>query len=244
MGYLVLLDRNNDLFDVINGQQGLTTISIIVLSVLHYLSNVLKDEPFVADRIAELKSSYIVKRSSTKLIVEHKLTLNKNNNLVFTRLINNENLPLKGLKPTEILMRECFEYFNKQISTLNRNGEGLAAFVENIVNKIYFTRVIVTDELNAYKVFETLNSTGVKLSSTDLLKNYLFQIVDDAADDNKEEHIKIIDNKWSYISGRLENDDFPDYLRAYWNGRKRSLSKRIYTRQLKKKLMIQSQHLI
>lgn len=40
-----------------------------------------------------------------------------------------------------------------------------------------FTVITVTDELNACKVFETLNARGVRLSSTDLLKNYLFSLI-------------------------------------------------------------------
>lgn len=219
MGYLVLLSKSNDQYDIIDGQQRLTTISILILSVLDYLYNVLRDEPDVEERIKLLKESYIGKKSSINLTVEHKLTLNRNNTLIYNRLIGNENLP-KRLQPTEALMKNCFEYFYKQIVVLNLSGVKLASFVESITSKLYFTRITVTDELNAYKVFETLNSTGVKLSSTDLLKNYLFQLVDSENTIDKEEHLKILDDKWAYISTRLENDDFPDYLRAYWNGRK------------------------
>ena len=35
-----------------------------------------------------------------------------------------------------------------------------------------FIQITVEDELNAYTVFETLNSRGVELTSTDLLKNF------------------------------------------------------------------------
>ena len=40
-----------------------------------------------------------------------------------------------------------------------------------------FIQITVKDELNAYTVFETLNSRGVELTSTDLLKNFLFSLV-------------------------------------------------------------------
>jgi len=42
---------------------------------------------------------------------------------------------------------------------------------------LFFTVITVDDELNAYKVFETLNARGVKLSAPDLLKNYLFSVI-------------------------------------------------------------------
>jgi uncharacterized protein with ParB-like and HNH nuclease domain len=44
-------------------------------------------------------------------------------------------------------------------------------------DKLFFTVITVTDELNAYRVFETLNARGVRLSATDLLKNYLFSVL-------------------------------------------------------------------
>jgi uncharacterized protein with ParB-like and HNH nuclease domain len=44
-------------------------------------------------------------------------------------------------------------------------------------DRLFFTVITVTDELNAYKVFETLNARGVRLSATDLLKNYLFSVL-------------------------------------------------------------------
>jgi uncharacterized protein with ParB-like and HNH nuclease domain len=42
-----------------------------------------------------------------------------------------------------------------------------------------FTKIVVDNNLNAYKVFETLNARGVQLSTPDLLKNYLFSKVVD-----------------------------------------------------------------
>jgi uncharacterized protein with ParB-like and HNH nuclease domain len=48
--------------------------------------------------------------------------------------------------------------------------------IGNVARKTLFTTIFIGDELNAYKVFETLNARGVRLSSADLLKN-LFSIV-------------------------------------------------------------------
>ena len=53
----------------------------------------------------------------------------------------------------------------------------MARFVDGAVDRLFFTIITVTDELNAFKVFETLNARGVRLSATDLLKNYLFSVV-------------------------------------------------------------------
>ena len=76
-------------------------------------------------------------------------------------------------------MPECFYWYYERVKKEFPTGESLAAFVDGIVDKLFFTVVEVTDQLNAFKVFETLNARGVQLSASDLLKNYLFSVVDD-----------------------------------------------------------------
>ncbi len=49
--------------------------------------------------------------------------------------------------------------------------------IETMSDKLFFTVITVSDELNAYRVFETLNARGVRLLATDLFKNYLFSIL-------------------------------------------------------------------
>ncbi len=64
--------------------------------------------------------------------------------------------------------------------------------------------------------FETLNSRGVQLSSTDLLKNYLFYVLDQT--DNEYE-LKTLEERWDQIVSRLQDEKFPSFLRVHWNSR-------------------------
>ena len=43
---------------------------------------------------------------------------------------------------------------------IDASGKKLAAFLDGLVDKLFFTVITVTDELNAFKVFETLNAQG------------------------------------------------------------------------------------
>lgn len=79
------------------------------------------------------------------------------------------------------------------------------------------TVITVTDELNAYKVFETLNARGVRLSATDLLKNYLFSVLH--REGQHEHEMKSLENRWEAMVGRLGSESFPDFLRMHWNSR-------------------------
>jgi hypothetical protein len=56
-------------------------------------------------------------------------------------------------------------------------GLEIDRLIDTMSDRLFFTVITVTDELNAYKVFGTLNARGVRLSATDLLKNYLFWVL-------------------------------------------------------------------
>ena len=93
----------------------------------------------------------------------------------------------------------------------------LAQFVETISDKLFFTVITVADQLNAYKVFETLNARGVRLSATDLLKNYLFSVLARGQEALRE--MDELERRWEVIVDRLGSESFPDFLRMHWNSR-------------------------
>ena len=87
-------------------------------------------------------------------------------------------------------MRDAYFYFIEKIKNHVSNERdkslAIAKFIDDMAFKLFFTVFEVKDELNAYKVFETLNARGVKLSTTDLLKNYLYLTLSrNKVDDNE-----------------------------------------------------------
>ena len=68
-----------------------------------------------------------------------------------------------------------------------------------------------------YKVFETLNARGVRLSATDLLKNYLFSVLARGQEALRE--MDELERRWEVIVDRLGSESFPDFLRMHWNSR-------------------------
>lgn len=99
----------------------------------------------------------------------------------------------------------------------------MASFLDQLVDKLFFTVITVTDELNAFKVFETLNSRGVRLSATDLLKNYLFSLV--SSEETHGVELKALEERWEQIVGLLSRESFPEFLRVYWNSRNKLVRK-------------------
>ena len=220
MGYLVLQSSNNKQFDIIDGQQRLTTISILILAALAHLQNLVNkaiDPDKNQRRKDNLQNSYIGYVDPVSLIPRSKLELNRHNNRFYqTYLVPLEPIPVRGLNASEHQLRKAFNWFRDKIAVRSQqSGEAVAIFVDTIVDKLFFTAIAVTDELNAFKVFETLNSRGVRLSATDLLKNYLFSVI--ASGHTHETELKALEEKWERIVDELGSESFPDFLRVYWN---------------------------
>lgn len=228
MGYLVLQTSNNKEFQIIDGQQRLTTMSLLILSTLKCLKE-LVDSGIEAEnnlkRKNSLLNSYIEYADPVTLISNNKLKLNRNSDDYYKQhLVLLKELPLRNTNASEKHMRECFNWYYDRIKKEFNTGESLAAFIDNIVDKLFFTVIEVTDQLNAFKVFETLNARGVQLSSADLLKNYLFFVVDKTKPHISE--IEELENIWSKIVGKLGEQKFEDYLRYYWNSIHKSVGKK------------------
>ena len=229
MGYLVLQSQDKNSYDVIDGQQRLTTLSILVLAALRLLQKQVV-EGVQADenqrRINQIRQTYIGYLDPVTLVARSKLTLNRNNDSYYqTYLVPLRQLPARGFKASEHSMRKASDWFEKRISEFvrTRAGDGgdigveIAKLVEKISDGLFFTVITVTDELNAYKVFETLNSRGVRLSTTDLLKNYLFSVLQ--KDGGTDGDLEAMEERWQTIVGRLGEANFPDFLRVHWISR-------------------------
>jgi hypothetical protein len=231
MGYLVLQSSDSKNFDIIDGQQRLTTISVMILACLGQLQDLVTgnmDAANNARRKEQLQNSYIGYLDPVSLVPKSKLALNRHNNRFYqTYLVPLEKIPQRGLNASEHQLRKAFNWFKDKIRSrvgmTATSGKELAAFIDDLVDRLFFTVITVTDELNAFKVFETLNARGVRLSATDLLKNYLFSVI--SSQHTHETELKALEERWERIVGLLGSESFPEFLRVFWNSRNRLVRK-------------------
>ncbi len=92
-------------------------------------------------------------------------------------------------------------------------------------SQIEYRAATALDNINAYKVFETLNARGVQLSTPDLLKNHIFSTLSDN-DDVSDETLDMLDEDWSTIIAQLGQSNFTDFVRYHHNIQKQLTSKR------------------
>lgn len=223
MGYLVLQTQDNKIFSVIDGQQRLTTFSILTMAVLKSLQNLI-DADIEADRnqirMNNLRNSYIGYLDPVTLVSRPKLTLNRRNDAYYQNYI----VPLTKLprshQSSDRRLQNAFHFFCGKVTARfasDQKGSSHAKFLDDLTDRLFFTVITVNDELNAFTVFETLNARGVKLSPTDLLKNYLFSVVH--RDNPHRSETETLERRWEEINGKLGQEDFPDFLRVHWNSR-------------------------
>jgi hypothetical protein len=231
LGYLVLQSSDSKQFDIIDGQQRMTTLSVMILAGLAYLEDLIESDLDAADnqrRKEQLQNSYIGYLDPVSLVPRSKLSLNRHNNQFYqTYLVPLKRIPQRGLNSSEHQLRKAFGWFKEKIKTRlgsqATSGKDFAAFIDTLVDKLFFTVITVTDELNAFKVFETLNARGVRLSATDLLKNYLFSLI--STDEIHEAEVQALEDLWERIVGLLGSESFPEFLRLYWNSRHKLVRK-------------------
>lgn len=242
MGYLVLQSSDSKRFDIIDGQQRMTTISVMVLSALAYLQDLVDaklDADDNAKRKDQLRNSYIGYVDPVTLVPRSKLELNRHNNRFYqTYLVPLEKLPQRGLNASEHQLRKAFNWFKDRIRSrtgaVATSGREVAAFLDELVDKLFFTVITVTDELNAFKVFETLNARGVRLSATDLLKNYLFSVI--STPDTHESELKALEERWERIVGLMGSESLPEFLRVFWNSRNKLVRKSDLFKTIRKRI--------
>lgn len=197
MGYLVLQTSNTSELKIIDGQQRFTTITLIILAAIKSIQKLMDNGIETEDnkkRIEALKQTYIGNMDPVSLEYDNVLVLNRNNNAYYKDyIVKLGNLRVRNISYTEKLMKKCFEWYEKQLDSKYTSGKEYAQFIETLVENLYFTIIRVSDEMNAFRVFETLNARGVQLSSSDLLKNYLFSLVDNTSE--HQDRINTLDGK-------------------------------------------------
>jgi uncharacterized protein with ParB-like and HNH nuclease domain len=220
MGAIVLQSSHNSEreFTIIDGQQRLATLSLIAIAAIAKIQALIdreQDPEANRDRQEILKRTYLGDRDPRSLRYSSKLLLNQNNNDFYQSNLINLRQPknIRALPKSNQLIWQAFEYFSQQLETVQeviKTGETLATFMaDTIAKQLLFIQINVEDELNAYTVFETLNARGIELSSTDLLKNYLFSLFQGPDD------LAAAQRQWKTIINTVQMEKFPEFLRNY-----------------------------
>lgn len=151
--------------EVIDGQQRLTTVSLILLALAHALDA--EDEQSVAAAHRIVKD-YLLQDDDEDAGVEarYKLLLTKGDRDTFMRLVDRrETVP--GEAPRLI---DTYNFF---VDQLRRTTLPLTSVLRGIEKLLIVDIALEREHDNPQLIFESLNSTGLDLSQADLIRNYV-----------------------------------------------------------------------
>ncbi len=211
MGAFVTQQKDAEIL-IIDGQQRITTLSILALAILSSLKTLGETERFKL-----LFANYIGGTDPGSLKLYSKLALNANDDGFYqTHLVGlKPPINIRKLTDSQKKLWDAFEFFCDKIKSHPKlkSGQALSEFLNDFLAKrLMFILIRVQDEVSAYTVFETLNARGVELTTGDLLKNYLYAQVSRSPSD-----LAHVQDQWQIISQTVSAAAVPDFLRMYLN---------------------------
>lgn len=218
MGAVVVETEGDREFLVIDGQQRLATIGIFTLAIIRKLRRMAErgiDPDRNRERAQELRNRFIGEKDPASLVESSRLNLNETDDAFYQDYLVQLREPHnpRGLHRSGALLWKCFGYFSDRLEELHDvrdDGEALTTILsEAIARRLLFIRITVDDDFNAYTVFETLNARGLELTTTDLLKNYLFSKVTAPGD------LDALKRRWQSLLATVTQERFPDFLRYH-----------------------------
>lgn len=150
-------------FMIIDGQQRLTTLALLMIALRNYI----KDRPENLNLNYQQIDGMLLKNEYANGDERYKLLLTENDRDIFINLI--EDRPLSEIENQSRLVTN-YKFF---LDKINKKELSPAQIYESI-GKLQIVNITLDRTMDdAQAIFESLNSTGKALSSTDLIRNFL-----------------------------------------------------------------------
>ncbi len=183
---------------IIDGQQRLTTVSLLLLALNKLLNHQIlsSDDETIQLKIFE---EFLVNRFQNK-DSWFKLRLNKNDQKAYLALFSDDSEMVSGSNITN-----NFNYFYNRIQEQEISADELY----EALWKLEVIDIWLSEKDNAQLIFESLNSTGLALSEGDKIRNYILM---DLPMKQQEEYYEKYWNKTETFTGQNLSMFVRDYL--------------------------------
>lgn len=173
---------------IIDGQQRLTTITLLYLALYKFaMANNMEE------KATEINETILINRFVTEDSSKLKLKQTDVNAKAFKFLMA-ENESSNYSEYSRLI--ENFNYFAKQI---NRDNFKI---INDGLNRLLFVEIsLERGKDDPQRIFESLNSTGLELSQADLIRNYILMGLE------PREQIRVFHNYWEVIENNAKIED-------------------------------------
>jgi len=211
--------------EVIDGQQRLTTLSILLKALYDSFSGEIKK-----NCEGDISGILYYRKDYTSPEMELKIEHSQVDSENYEKVIKNQILIHEITKESPKILR-CYKYFVEKLQALSEDVR------KRILNKILnpdnkMLIVIDIDESDDEQaIFDTLNTAGIRLSTSEIIKNALFKKLIELSLNTKEEVIKFYKQTWEEtflgdeetikyweterLTGRLKRDNIEILLHCF-----------------------------
>jgi uncharacterized protein with ParB-like and HNH nuclease domain len=164
LGAIILTNPGNGYFEVVDGQQRLTTLTILLCVLRDFY---LKRDNALINSIKSLVDGKYRLRLITQSHYQNKFE---------KEILDAVKLPSERLTKEE---REDDPFVNAVLIFRDklksvRNIDTIRKFLEYLMNRVVLITITCSNQAFAIKLFQVLNTRGLDLTNTDLIKSHLF----------------------------------------------------------------------
>lgn len=245
----IVTRENDDFQELIDGQQRITTISIM-LSVFKSIAGAYinrnkkdlneKDQDTLRDIINQSNEYLGVTEDSsrTTLIIDSsdKKTQDFFNNLIHGKITfdakesSQTNKPIRNMSNA---FRDLRHHINSKLelkTTISDRVNYLKKIFKVIVKDFYVVVISTKNQQDAFTIFETLNSRGKDLTPADLIKNHVLSTA--------KNQIDVANEDWNLVSEKFDEDGdkISKFIRSYWSAAEGLVQEKNLFKQINKKI--------
>ena len=212
LGAMILIRTKDGCFEVVDGQQRLTTLTILFCVIRDLYGNKLEK----LDK--ELMQSI---RDAIKSLVKDKYRLKLITQLHYQNEFEHEIMNGVKFRDKELTKKERNEkkfmnaalIFKQKLEELEKKGgiEEIKKFAEFLLKKVEMITITCTKQNYAIKLFQILNTRGLDLTPADLVKSYLYGRIDE---EKKRQQFISTWREIETLSKQME-EDITDLLTYY-----------------------------
>ena len=197
IGSIVVCIGTGGVFDLVDGQQRMTTLFLILCALRDRIKTLNEDPPGVLDRQIADESVDVSGHSKFRYRVD--LQYEDSENILvciadgkLTKTYNPKTRSTTNIYNAYYVVLRFLE------GEFENDSNKLRSFYGYLTNKVKLIRIRTEDVAKALKIFETINDRGIGLDSMDLLKNLLFM----KANRNEFEKLKTV---WKELQDTIFN---------------------------------------
>jgi len=213
------------LIELYDGQQRLATTMILIAAIRDFFALSLKNE----SEAKTITNEFLLSVARRGKETAHFILSAADHAFFVAHILREPDHPeRKAVRPdpkkeSHALIEEAARAAAEHVKVITRSlpadvqVETLHKWLDYLEHAAKVIWVEVQDQPTAYRIFETMNDRGLKLSAADLVKNYLYSLLDERQPAQSEQ----ITLRWQSMSAILESlgredGDIVDYIRYFW----------------------------